>query len=332
MRCHTDDTRLRQAGPVRESRVRQESVVLHGHRRSYRWAGAEPGTAPVLLLVHGIGDTNRTWSEVLPRLARPGRTVVAPDLLGHGASDKPRADYSVGGFANGMRDLLCVLGVERATVVGHSLGGGIAQQLAYQYPELCERLVLVASGGLGSEVTPLLRLAVLPGASAAIAGSVLPPVRVPVVWAARLAAWAGLVDPWDVDEVTHVWAGLRDASTRSAFLRTLRGVVDLRGQSVSSADRLYLAARVPTLLVWGDRDPVLPVAHARLCADLLPAARLEVVPRAGHQPHRTDPDRFVALLERFLAETSPAVHDPGAWRDSLLAGEATAAPVAAVAG
>ncbi|MCW2777115.1 MAG: alpha/beta hydrolase fold protein [Frankiales bacterium] len=316
---------------MREPRVRQETVVLHGHRRAYRWAGPEPGTAPAVLLVHGIGDTNRTWTDVLPRLART-RTVVAPDLLGHGASDKPRADYSVGGFANGMRDLLCVLGIERATVVGHSLGGGVAQQLVYQYPQLCERLVLVASGGLGLEVNPLLRLAALPGASLAIGASVRSPVRLPVLLAARVAASAGLVDPWDVDEVTHVWSGLRDASTRSAFLRTLRGVIDLRGQSVTSADRLYLAARVPTLLVWGDRDPILPVGHARRCAALLPTARLEVVARAGHQPHRTDPERFVALLERFLDETAPAVHDPVAWRASLLTGALEPAPVQAEAG
>jgi pimeloyl-ACP methyl ester carboxylesterase len=299
--------------------VRQESVVLHGHRRAFRLAGPPPGTAPALLLVHGIGDSSRTWAEVLPQLAAT-RTVVAPDLLGHGGSDKPRADYSLGGFANGMRDLLCLLGIASATVVGHSLGGGVAQQFAYQYPQLCERLVLVASGGLGMEVTPLLRLAALPGAGPLVAASVLPTLRLPVVAAARLAARAGLLDPWDVDEVSHVWSALRDASTRSAFLRTLRSVVDVRGQSVTSADRLYLAAGVPTLLVWGDRDPVLPVAHARACAEALPWVELEVVPRAGHQPHRTDPARFVALLERFLADTAPATHDPDAWRGLLAAG------------
>ncbi len=311
---------------VRETvRVRREVVTVHGHRRAYRIAGPEPGTAPALLLVHGIGDSSRTWTEVLPLLAAH-RTVIAPDLLGHGDSDKPRADYSVGGFANGMRDLLCLLGVETATVVGHSLGGGIAQQFAYQYPQLCERLVLVASGGLGSEVTPLLRLAAVPGAGPVIAASVLPHVRLPVLLAAEVAARLGLVDPWDVDEVRHVWGGLRDRSTRSAFLRTLRSVVDLRGQSVSSADRLYLAATVPTLLVWGDRDPILPVAHARATAAAMPSVQLEVVARAGHQPHRTSPHRFVAAVEHFLEATAPAQHDAVAWRALLAAGRAPAAP------
>lgn len=300
--------------------VRREVHVLHGHRRAYLTAGPPLGTAPVVVLVHGIGDSSRTWLEVLPELARTC-TVLAPDLLGHGASDKPRADYSLGGFANGIRDLLVLLGVERATVVGHSLGGGIAQQFAYQYPEACERLVLVASGGLGADVTPLLRAAALPGASLAIAASVRLPVRLPALTAGRLAARVGLLDPVDVDEVAVIWTALRDRSTRSAFLRTLRSVVDVRGQAVTSRDRLYLAAAIPVLLVWGDRDPIIPVAHAREVSALLPDARVEVVPRAGHLPHRHDPTGFAALVSGFLATTEPARHDPMAWRDMLLAGD-----------
>jgi len=303
--------------------VRQRFVTVHGHQRAYRLAGPLPGTAPAVLLVHGVGDSSRTWKDVLPLLGVT-RTIIAPDLLGHGASDKPRADYSVGGFANGMRDLLLLLGVERVTVVGQSLGGGIAQQFAYQYPELCERLVLVASGGLGSDVTPLLRLAALPGAGPVIRVSALPPVRLPLVVAASLAAWCGLLDVTDVDEAAHVMRALREKSTRTAFLRTLRSVIDVRGQTVSSADRLYLAATLPTLLVWGARDPVLPVAHARATMAILPGARLEILPRAGHQPHRSDPERFVRVLEDFLDTTTAATYDEGLWRRTLAAGAATA--------
>jgi pimeloyl-ACP methyl ester carboxylesterase len=255
---------------------------------------------------------------VLPLLAERC-TVVAPDLLGHGQSDKPRADYSVGGFANGMRDLMVVLGVERATIVGHSLGGGVAQQFAYQYPQMVERLVLVASGGLGAEVHPVLRAAALPGASTAISLSVRTPFRAAALTVARLAAKAGLVDHNDVEEIARVWDGLRDRSTRAAFLRTLRAVVDLRGQSVTSRDRLYLTAAIPTLLVWGQRDPILPVEHARVAADALPGARLEVVAKAGHLPHRSCPKGFVDALEGFVSSTTPARHDPSAWR-ALLAG------------
>lgn len=92
--------------------------VIHGYRRAYRMAGS----GPAILLIHGIGDSSATWADLIPELAR-NHTVIAPDLLGHGASDKPRADYSVAAYANGIRDLLGVLGIERATLVGHSLGG-----------------------------------------------------------------------------------------------------------------------------------------------------------------------------------------------------------------
>jgi pimeloyl-ACP methyl ester carboxylesterase len=309
--------------------LRRETRVIHGYRRAFLLAGPRLGTAPVLWLIHGIGDSSRTWEEVVPLLAQ-GYTVVAPDLLGHGASDKPRADYSIGGFANGMRDLMVVLGVDRATVVGHSLGGGVALQFAYQYPERVERLVLVASGGLGAEVHPVLRAAALPGASTAIAMSVLSPFRIPVVTASRMIAKLGLFDRNDVEEVAHVWEGLRDRSTRAAFLRTLRAVVDLRGQSVTSRDRLYLTAAIPTLLVWGQRDPVLPVEHAREAADALPGARLEVVARAGHLPHRSCPSGFADAVRSFVSNTSPAIHDPLVWRDLLAGADPNAVALAVV--
>ena len=123
-------------------------IVLHGHRVFYRSAGS----GPVVVLVHGITSTSATWANVLPYLAERF-TVIAPDLLGHGESAKPRGDYSLGAYASGIRDLLLALGHERATFVGHSLGGGVAMQLAYQFPEHCERLVLVSSGGLGREIS-----------------------------------------------------------------------------------------------------------------------------------------------------------------------------------
>lgn len=308
--------------------VRRETRVLHGHRRAFVVAGPPLGTAPVLWMVHGIGDSSRTWEQVLPLLARD-RTVVAPDLLGHGDSDKPRADYSIGGFANGMRDLMVVLGVERATVVGHSLGGGVALQFAYQYPSRVERLVLVAAGGLGAEVHPFFRAAALPGAGTALGLSSLAPVRGTVLRTSRLLAHLGLVDPEDVEGAAQVWQGLRDRSTRAAFLRTLRGLVDLRGQAVTSRDRLYLTAAIPTLLVWGQRDPVLPVEHARTACDALPGARLEVVARAGHLPHRSSPRGFADVVLGFLATTAPAVHDAGAWRE-LLSGEEPAPALSVV--
>jgi len=298
--------------------VRRESTVIHGHKRSYAIAGPRLGTAPMLWLIHGIGDSNQAWSKVLPLLAER-HTVVAPDLLGHGQSDKPRADYSIGGYANGMRDLMVVLGVDRATIVGHSLGGGVAQQFAYQYPARVERLVLVSSGGLGLEVHPIFRLASVPGAGHAIALTSRAPLRRPIVTAARLLAQVGVLGHSDLDEATHILRGLRDRSTRTAFLRTLRAVVDYRGQAVSSRDRMYLAAAIPTLLVWGSRDPVVPVHHARAVCDELPTTSLHVVAEAGHMPQLSCPSGFAEAVTTFVASTSPAVHDAELWR-SLMAG------------
>src|SRR3954451_2396854 len=137
---------------------KQCEITLHGHRVAYRTAG----DGPVLLLVHGITGNARQWDEVIPLLAQHYH-VIAPDLLGHGESAKPRGDYSLGAYAAGIRDLLITLGHKRATVVGHSLGGGIAMQFSYESPPFAERLVLVNSGGLGREVHALLRAASLPG-------------------------------------------------------------------------------------------------------------------------------------------------------------------------
>src|SRR6476659_10439789 len=134
-----------------------EEIRLHGHRVAYRMAGE----GPAILLIHGITSSSETWDRVFGLLARD-HTVIAPDLVGHGESAKPRGYYSMGAYASGLRDFCAALDVDSATFVGHSLGGGIAMQMAYQFPERCERLVLVSSGGLGPEVSPLLRAATLP--------------------------------------------------------------------------------------------------------------------------------------------------------------------------
>jgi pimeloyl-ACP methyl ester carboxylesterase len=291
--------------------------TIHGYRRAYVHAGPPKG-APALLLLHGIGDSSATWSHLIPGLAEHF-TVVAPDLLGHGASDRPRADYSPAAYACGMRDLLASLDVDRVTVVGHSLGGGIAMQLAYQFPQLCERLVLVSSGGAGRAVHPLLRLATAPGAEA-----VMPLVTNPAaVLGGRLAARVLLsVVPdvgREVDEVVRTLAALPDRASRQAFCRTLRSVVDGRGQRVTLLDRCYLAEAIPTMLVWGDRDAVIPVEHAHTIASAMPAARLELFRGAGHFPHHHDAARFLATLVDFCRTPAPE-HDDVSWRELLRRG------------
>nr|WP_255426408.1 alpha/beta hydrolase [Pseudonocardia sp. C8] len=269
-----------------------------------------------MVLVHGIGDSSATWEAVLPALARR-HLVIAPDLLGHGHSDKPRADYSVAAYANGIRDLLGVLGVPRATLVGHSLGGGVVMQFAYQYPDRTERLVLVGTGGAGPDVTPLLRAASLPGAQALLAALQLPPVR----WQAGLVVETlrvlGTGLGRDAADLLRLLDGVPDATARAALIRTLRAVVDWRGQVVTMLDRCYLTRGMPTLLVWGGRDAVVPVGHAYTAHRAMPGSRLEIFDEAGYFPFHSDPARFVGLLEEFVETTEPARWSPEQWRQLL---------------
>jgi pimeloyl-ACP methyl ester carboxylesterase len=283
-------------------------IVLHGHRVSYRSAG----TGPVVVLVHGITSTSATWANVLPYLAEQF-TVIAPDLLGHGESAKPRGDYSLGAYASGIRDMLIALGHDRATFVGHSLGGGVAMQLAYQFPEHCDRLVLVSSGGLGREIGLLLRAATLPGSELVLPLLVNEPLLGAGRAVGRLLGRFGLRVHTDLGEVLRGHASLSDAEARSAFLHTLRTIVDPWGQRVDASDRLYLAQALPFLLVWGERDPMIPVAHAHAAHRLVPGSRLEIFPGAGHFPHLDDPLRFVRLLTDFMRTTEPARIDSGRW-------------------
>jgi pimeloyl-ACP methyl ester carboxylesterase len=292
----------------------QEIRVVHGHRRAF----VRAGSGPALLLLHGIGNNCQTWAGVIDRLAET-HTVIAPDLLGHGASDKPRGDYSIGAHANGVRDLLTVLDIERATVVGHSLGGGIALQFAYQFPERCERLALVGSGGLGPELSAGLRAATLPGAELVLTAltGISGPIRTGLQALDRVGTLAGWRRVRDVAEAGEALLALKDVEARRAFLRTLRGVVDARGQAVSALDRLYLADAVPMLVVWGSRDPIVPALHAESVRALVPTARIEVFEGAGHWAHLDEPEEFCRILLDFIATTEPAAHDQDSWRALL---------------
>src|SRR3954447_23975983 len=304
----------------------RESLVVHGHRRAF----VRAGEGPALLLLHGIGNNCQTWTGVIDRLAET-HTVIAPDLLGHGRSDKPRGDYSIAAYANGMRDLLSVLDIEQATIVGHSLGGGIALQFAYQFPERCARLALAGSGGLGPELGIGLRAATLPGAQLVLGA--LTGVSGPLGLGFHALDRVGKVAGWqrvrDLAESGDALLALRDVEARRAFLRTLRGVADAHGQAVTALDRLYLANSVPMLVIWGSRDPILPARHADTVRTLVPTARVEVFRGAGHWPHLDDPERFCDVLLDFIATTEPAQHDLDSWRRLLAQdqrGDVPAAP------
>jgi pimeloyl-ACP methyl ester carboxylesterase len=291
-----------------------ESRVVHGHKRAF----VRAGEGPALLLLHGIGNNCQTWSKVIDRLAET-HTVIAPDLLGHGNSDKPRGDYSLAAYANGMRDLLSILDIEKATVVGHSLGGGIALQFAYQFPERCERLALVGSGGLGPELSAGLRAATLPGAELVV--TALAQISAPLRTGLQAVEKVGRVTGWrrigDLAQAVDALLALKDTEARRAFLRTLRGVVDARGQAVTALDRIYLADSVPMLVIWGAQDPIVPAQHAESVRVLVPSARVEVFDDAGHWPHLDEPDRFCDVLLEFIASTEPAAHDLDSWRRLL---------------
>jgi pimeloyl-ACP methyl ester carboxylesterase len=295
----------------------EHELTLHGNRVRYLTAGS----GPAVVLIHGITSSADTWRPAMEALAGE-HTMIAPDLLGHGASAKPRGDYSLGAYASGIRDLLAALGHDRVTIVGHSLGGGVAMQFAYQFPERTQRLALVSSGGLGREVNLLLRAAALPGAELVL------PLLAPS-WLGRAvdgASWAGgklgLSARRDLEEMVRGFVSLSDASARAAFLHTIRAVIDPGGQRVSGHDRLYLAASLPTLLVWGERDPIIPVAHGRAAHAAMPGSRLEVFEGSGHFPHMDATPRFVAALDDFLASTEPAQLDPETLRERILSGDA----------
>ncbi len=299
-------------------------ATIHGHRRAYRIGGS----GPAVLLLHGIGDNSLVWDPVMTRLT-DRFTVIAPDLLGHGLSDRPRADYSVAAFANGVRDLLCYLGIDHVSVVGHSLGGGVAGQFAYQYPEMIDRVAFVAPGGVDHHVAPLLRLLSLPFAEQLVALTALPGAR--RVLATALLAAAAVPNPVRPDAVQLRRALDRMPNTASphAFTRTLRSVVDLRGQVVTMRDRCYLTADVPTLIAWGADDSIIPAAHAEVLREALPAARVEVFDGVGHFPMTEAPDDFLAVLTDFLASTEPARLPRTHLRDGLraAAGATVHAPV-----
>ncbi|WP_193044730.1 alpha/beta fold hydrolase [Mycolicibacterium baixiangningiae] len=290
-----------------------EYVELHGERVAYR----DAGSGEVILLIHGMAGSSDTWNAILPLLAENYR-VIAPDLLGHGRSAKPRTDYSLGAFAAGLRDLLDELGVSRATIIGQSLGGGVAMQFLYQHPEYCRRLILIGSGGLGPDVGLVLRLLAAPGAE------FLLPVIAPNVVVAlgnRLRPWlsaAGLGSP-QAGQMWQSYSSLSDPPTRAAFMRTLRSVVDYRGQSVSALKRLGMHLEVPSLVIWGDRDPIIPVAHAYSVQTARPGSKLKVLPGLGHYPHVEAPAEVAAAIHEFFLDTeheaaphgSPAARDGG---------------------
>jgi NTE family protein len=295
-------------------------TTLHGSRVVYRTVGeGQP-----IVLIHGLLDSGATWRKVAPILALNHRVIV-PDLLGHGDTDGPeRADYSVVSHALMVRDLLDDLGIAQATVVGHSLGAGVALALAHACPERVERLAIVSAGGIGQELTPALRFVAAPGADFAVraVGSR------PVVATLRALSWLlsvlGARRPArGVLESTRMLERLADAGRRSAFLQSARAVIDLRGQK-SSAMRYFDTYRMPLCVLWGTRDRVIPARHAELIRAARPDAHIVLLDGVGHSPQLAQPTFVAEALHEWLGRRRPrpgprpvtADHAPAA-RDAL---------------
>lgn len=279
-------------------------IDLHGHQVVYRTAGS----GPPVVLVHGMVNSSRHWQAVARRLSER-YTVIAPDLIGHGDSATPRGDYSLGAHASVIRDLLATLGIERASVVGHSLGGGIAMVYFWQFPERVERLALISSGGLGPEVSPLLRSAALPGAGWLLGAVANRHVADALQAGGRRLDAHGSSVGVQLQAIARAMRPLQTPGAREAFLQTLRAVIDRHGQRVSATDRLHLLEQVPLLLLWGERDATIPITHAHATHAALPHSRLVTLPRAAHFPHLEDPEGVAAALAEFLAETAPTAVD-----------------------
>jgi pimeloyl-ACP methyl ester carboxylesterase len=289
-------------------------IEIHGHRVCFRLTGS----GPLIVLVHGITGRSDQWMPVMEALS-DRYTLLAPDLLGHGASAKPRGDYSLGAYASGIRDLLIALNAGPATVVGHSLGGGIAMQLAYQFPERCTRLVLMSSGGIARDVHPLLRAASLPGSE----------IVLPLITNQRILRFGqavgralgviGLQTGSDIAEGARGYASLNDREAREAFLHTIRAVIDPMGQRISGLDRLYLAEALPSLIVWGQDDPIIPPHHGEIAHEAMPESRLELIEGAGHFPQVTHPAKVARLLSDFMETTTGAEIEAEDMRELVLA-------------
>jgi pimeloyl-ACP methyl ester carboxylesterase len=292
----------------RVSQFEPWEMELHGHRVIYRVAGS----GPPVVLIHGMVNSSRHWEEVALRMA-DRYTVIAPDLIGHGDSAAVRGDYSVGAHAASIRDMLAVIGIDRATIVGHSLGGGVAMQFFYQFPQRTERLVLVSSGGLGHEVSPLLRSATLPGVNGLI-GLLAHRRLLDVLWelGKRLRARGNSKGVY-VQAIVRALRPLEQPGARAAFLHTLRSVIDVHGQRVSAVDRLYLLGSMPTLVVWGERDNTIPLEHGRAMHEAVPHSHFETLPRAAHFPHLEDPEGLARVLLEFIDSTDPARIEDADW-------------------
>ena len=286
------------AGAVTEQDVK--TTTVDGGTVEY----LDVGEGPVLVLVHGDGETARDWRWVVPALTASGHRVIAPSLPGHGTTAESPS-YAMEDLARWLGRFLDAVGVDRATVGGNSIGGLIPIHLALQQPARVARLVLISAAGLGRAVNPVLGLETMPVLGEAAVGLVLLPGGPQLRAATRaqnLFAQPLRVPPeWWIDQ-------LRFGSGRpmlTASLACKRAILDGAGQHHLVLDRLP-ELTVPTCVIWGALDQVVPLVQGQKAAALIPGCRLEVLPGSGHVPQVETPDALLVPLLRFLQDTREA--------------------------
>jgi pimeloyl-ACP methyl ester carboxylesterase len=264
-----------------------------------------PGAGDPVLLVHGVGADQTTWERIPLELQAAGRSVITIDLLGHGHSGAGGTDFGLPAHAALVRDLLDHLAIARVHLVGHSVGGGVSMQFAAESPERVSSLTLISSGGLGREVSPSLRAALLPGTASSIGIMTHPTVTRPMRQIIRFLDRRGISSRDFSERTVDALERLQDDGRRTAFLGTLRGVVGLSGQRLSVLDHLEVLDPKRLLVIWGDSDPMVPVDHGRRLHALLPGSRLVVIPGAGHEPYIDEPQLIVSEVLAHTAADLP---------------------------
>jgi len=255
----------------------------------------EVGQGPPVLLLHGLNDSHRTWREIWPRL--PGRRVVMLDLPGHGMSSRPDAPYTLDWNATQVARFIEYLDLRNLDVVGHSYGGGVAQWLLLKCRPRIRRLALLASGGLGREVYPWLRLASIPFVIEAFGQR----------WMGPIAGFAmGRATTSDArDEIALLASYLRQPGSARAFSRTVRDVIRWRGQTRNLFDRIREVDDLPPMrLFWGARDTILPISQGTAVAALLENCELIRFEKRGHFVHWDEREAFASALRAFLDDAN----------------------------
>lgn len=263
-----------------------------------QWTCRAHGSGEPLVLLHGLGSAGTTWNRVVPLLADRFRVLVL-DLPGHGLSSRPPTSFDLASLTASFAEALEALELRVPVVLGHSYGGAIAMQYVIDHPERCRQLVLVSSAGFGTEVHPVLRALTLPVADRVIGAW----SRIPVSQVAdhpRIGWMLGDREP-PFSELLLLHRNLETRLGRAAYLSLLRAGVDTAGQRLGDGDPSLLSGSARTLIVWGNPDPVIPVAHAEAANAAIEGSRLTLIPGGGHAPHRRRPREFAEAVSRFLA-------------------------------